>query len=237
VLEFLFAQSLPVAQALDRIRQDPTSSDLVRERALAQASSYGQSLLACEAERRVYHLYDQALLRPEVIERLRADPALSEAVRQQALALAQSVPENPWRLDWASRIVARGPGAAPAAYQLALRQAKAACLLAPERGGWLTTLGMAQYRVGQFREATATLTQADRINSAASNGPIPADLVFLALSQHRLGRFDEARAALGRLEATMKRTEWTADEEARIVSREVEVIAQDLAFPGDPFAR
>jgi hypothetical protein len=219
VVEFYFSQSLPVAEVLDRIRHDPTLGTEVRQRALEQAAPYGRSLVAHQAEQQVHALYAQPLLRPEVLARLRADPAHSEPVRQQALALAESVPENPGRLDGASRTVVRQPGAAPAAYRLALRQAEAACRLIPQGGNLLTTLGMAQYRVGQDREAVATLTQADRINSVAPNGPIPADLAFLALSQHRLGRPDQARAALGRLQATMKRPEWASNEEALGVLR------------------
>jgi len=237
VVQFLFAQSLPVAEVLDRIRYDPTLSAQVRQRALEQAAPYGRCLVAHEAERQVHALYDQPLLRPEVLERLRSDPALSEPVRQQALALAESVPENPWSFDRASRTVVRQPGAAPAAYRMALRQAEAACRLIQERGDLLTTLGMAQYRVGLYPEAVATLTQADRINSVAPNGSIPADLAFLALAQHRLGQPDQARAALGRLRELMKKPEQALDEEARAVLREAEAIEQDLAFPADPFAR
>jgi hypothetical protein len=237
VVEFYFAQSLPVAEVLNRIHHDPTISPEVRQRALEQAASHGRSLVTHEAEQQVHALYAQPLLRPEVLERLRADPALSKPVRQQALALAESVPENPVHLDEASRTVVRQPGAAPAAYRLALRQAEAACRLIPQGGSLLTTLGMAQYRVGQYREAVATLTQADRINSVAPTGPIPEDLAFLALAQHRLNQPDQARAALGCLQATMKRPEWASNEEARGVLREAEAIEQDLAFPADPFAR
>jgi tetratricopeptide (TPR) repeat protein len=237
VVEHIFAQSLQVAEALDRIRHDPTLSAPVRQRALELAAPYGLSLVAHEAERQVHVLYAQPLLRPEVLEHLRADPNLSGPVRQQALALAESVPENAQRLDEASRTVVRQPGAAPALYRLALRQAEAACRLIAHAGDLLTTLGMAQYRVGQYREAVATLTRADRINSVGPDGPIPADLAFLALAQHLLGQPDQARAALGRLQTMIKDPAWTSNEEARDVLREAEAIERDLAFPADPFAR
>jgi tetratricopeptide (TPR) repeat protein len=204
---------------------------------LELAAPYGLSLVAHEAERQVHVLYAQPLLRPEVLEHLRADPTLSGPVRQQALALAESVPENARRLDEASRTVVRQPGAAPALYRLALRQAEAACRLIAEGSDLLTTLGMAQYRVGQYREAVATLTRADRINSVGPDGPVPADLAFLALAQHLLGQPEQARAVLGRLQATIKGPEWASNEEARDALREAEAIERDLAFPADPFAR
>jgi WD40 repeat protein len=237
VVRFLFAKSLPVAEVLDRIRHDRTLIAQVRQRALEQAEAYGRSLVADEAERQVNALYAQPLLRPEVLERLRADRALTEPVRQQALVLAEVVPEHARRLDQASRTVVRRPGAAPAVYCLALRQSAAACRLIPRAGDLLTTLGMAQYRAGQYREAAATLTQADGINTVSLHGAIPAELAFLALAQHRLGQDSEARSALGRLRATMNRPEWASNDEARDVMREAETIEQDLAFPGDPFAR
>jgi WD domain, G-beta repeat len=237
VVEVLFTQSVPVAEALDRVRHDPTLSAPVRQRALELAAPYGRSLVANEAERQVHVLYAQGLLRPEVLEHLRAEPTLIGPLRQQALALAESLPENPGRLDEASRAVVRLPGAAPAAYRLALRQAEAACRLIAHGGNLLTTLGMAQYRVGQYREAVATLTWADRINSVGPDGPIPADLAFLALAQHLLGQPEQARAVLGRLQATIKGPAWASNEEARDVLREAEAIERDLAFPADPFAR
>ena len=237
VVEFLFAQSIPVAEALDRIRRDASLSAPVRDRALEQAAPYGQSLVAHEAERHVHVLYSLPLFRSEVLEHLRANRALSEPVRQHALALAESMPEFPRRLDLASRTVVRQPGAATAAYQRALKQAEAACRLIPQGGDLLTTLGMAQYRVGQYREAAATLTQADRLSAVAPNGPIPADLAFLALAQYRLGQLDQARAALRRLQATMKRSQWASNDEARGVMHEAEAIEQHPAFPADPFAR
>ena len=188
-----------------------------------------------EAERQVHALFAQPLLRPEVLERLRADPGLTEPVRQQALALAEVVPEHSRRLDQASRTVVRQPGATPEAYCLALRQAAAACRLIPRAGDFLTTLGIAQYRVGQYREAAATLTQADQINAVAPNGPNPANLAFLALALHRLGQPNLAQAALGHLRSTMKRPEWASNEEARDVLREAETIEYDLDCPDDPF--
>jgi WD40 repeat protein/serine/threonine protein kinase len=237
VLRFLFAKSLPVAEVLDGIRHDRSLSAPVRQRAIEQAAAYERSLVADEAERQVNALFAQPLLRPEVLEHLRANPALVEPVRQQALALAQVVPEDARRLDWASRTVVRQSGAAPAAYQQALRQATAACRLIPEASDLLTTLGMAQYRVGQYREAAATLTQADRLSAVAPCGPSPANLAFLALAQHRLGQPSQARAVVDRLRAMVQRPEWASNDEAHDVLREAEAIEQDRALPNDSLAR
>jgi WD40 repeat protein/serine/threonine protein kinase len=237
VVEFLCAQSLSVAEVLDRIRHDPGLSAPVRQLACEQAAPYGRSLVAHEAERQVYLHYALPLLRPQVLEHLRANPSISEPVRQEALALAESAPEYPHRLGEASRGVVRRPGAAPTDYRLALRQAEAACRGLSESSELLTILGMAQYRVGQYGEAAATLTQADRLSADAPNGPIPMNLAFLALAQHRLGQSGAARVTMGRLQAAMNRPEWASNEGARDALRETEAIQHDLAFPADPFVR
>jgi hypothetical protein len=201
------------------------------------AVSYAQSQVALEVERLVDSLYARAMFRPEVLASLRTDASLSESVRRQALDLAEQVPENPESLKVASRNVVRRPDAEPAAYRLALRQAEAACRLIPQEADFLTTLGMAQYRVGQYRAAVDTLIQADRFHRDYWNGlSYPADLAFLALAWHRCGQPDRARAALSRLRQTMKSPEWVRDEYAQSFLGEAEVIELDVVFPVDPFA-
>ena len=101
----------------------------------------------------------------------------------------------------------------------------------------LNTLGVAQYRAGHYREAVATLTESDRINSAGPLGLQPADLAFRALAHHRLGERDRACADLGRLRALMRKTEHATISENQLFLREAEAIELDLAFPSDPFTR
>ena len=65
------------------------------------AESYGEGLVQHEAQRVVHALYDAAMLQSDVLEHLRDDPALSEPVRKQAIELAESMPEDPYRLNGA----------------------------------------------------------------------------------------------------------------------------------------
>jgi hypothetical protein len=237
VVESLFAESLPTAEVLARIRRDPLLSPEVRRGALELAEPYGNSLVVHEAERLVESLYAKGMLRPQVVASLSADASLGVAVRRQALALAECVPEDPGRLDGASRLVVNRPGGEAAAYRLALRQAEVACRLIPADGQFLTTLGLAQYRVGLYEEAVVTLSQAERLNTALRDVQSPADLACLALSRHRLGQTDQARAVLSRLRETMKGPQWARNGEALDWLHEAEVIELDLAFPADAFAR
>src|SRR5262249_26895070 len=154
----------------------------------------------------------------------RADTALSEPVRQEALALAERSVENPITLNQAGRAVARRPGAEPAAYRLALQRAEIACRLLPFEGTYHTTLGMARYRLGEYPEARARLTHADELNQAVRGGPVPADLAFLAMTRYQLGEKDSARASLDRLRAVVQKPEWARDDEARSLLREAEAL-------------
>jgi WD40 repeat protein/serine/threonine protein kinase len=236
LVEFLFARSLPTAEVLDRIRRDGTISEPVRRRGLELAEPYGHNLVVHQAERLVESLYNKAMFRSDVLESLRADPAPSEPVRREALALAEQIPENPNRLWEASWDVVRRPGAEPAAYRLALRQAEAARRLVPDDGTYLTTLGVAQYRVGEDLEAVAALEQADRLRKDLQQSPDPLNLDVLALAHHRLGQADQARAALSRLRELMKRPERASDEQGQAFLHEAEALELDLVFPADPFA-
>ena len=188
------------------------------------------------AERLVESLYAQAKFRPEVMENLRRDAKLSDAVRQRALAIAEQVPENPESLDEASRAVVRQPSAEPAAYRLALRQAEAACRLVPGDGDFLNTLGIAQYRLGLYEQAAGTLSLARQVHEDNWNGlSYPADLAFLALSRYRLGQADQARATMGRLREMIKTPQWAPSDEAQMFLREAETIELDALFPAEPF--
>jgi WD40 repeat protein len=237
LVKFLFAKSLPTAEVLDRIRHDGTISEPVRRRALELAEPYGRNLVVYESERLVESLYSKPMFRSEVLESLRADLALSEPTRREALVLAEQIPEHSGRLREASWNVVRQPGAEPAAYRLALRQAETACRQVPDDGTYLTTLGVAEYRVGKDREAVAALEQADRLKKDLQQSPDPPDLAFLALAHHRLGQTDQAGTALSRLRESMKKPERARDKQGQAFLREAEALELDLVFPADPFAR
>ena len=149
--------------------------------------------------------------RSEVLAALRADPVLSEPVRQEALALAERLPGVPDYLNMASRAVASRPGAESAAYRLAVERAEIACRLMPFEGSYQTTLGMAQYRLGKYQEALTTLTHADKLNQAAEGSSVPADLAFLAMTRFQIGETDQAQASLAQLRETSQKPNWAEE--------------------------
>jgi tetratricopeptide (TPR) repeat protein len=127
-------------------------------------------------------------LRSQVHDRLgHRDQALADLKR------AAELPETPAEvcnnLAWT---LATGPPALRDPEQ-ALALARKAVAMAPGTAIYLNTMGVAQYRAGQYAEAIATLEK----SLAAGKGESDAfDLFFLAMARHRLGQITQARADL-----------------------------------------
>jgi WD40 repeat protein/tRNA A-37 threonylcarbamoyl transferase component Bud32 len=220
VVQSLFRPSLSSAEVRARIRRDQTVGEPVRRRALGLADSYAQSLLRSQAERQVNSLVGRTWFKEDLIAALQADTTASPAVRRQALALAEDYEESPRILNLASRAVVRRPGKDTSAYRLALRQAQAACDLAPEDGACRTTLGMAFYRLAEYRRAITALAKADRMNAPKLGESHPVDLAFQCMAHHRLGHPDPAQVLYRRLRARAAQPAWAGDPEVQDYVRE-----------------
>jgi WD40 repeat protein len=151
-----------------------------------------------EAVGLVNFLFDKPLLKAEVLAQIRASKTISAEVRQEALALAESLPENLVRLREATWQVVRQPGAPADRYRQALRWAEAAHRLKPDDYQCVAILGIAQYRAEQYPEARATLTLT-RSGKLVGSGKPASDTIcnlFLTMTHHRLGQKDKALAEL-----------------------------------------
>jgi tetratricopeptide (TPR) repeat protein len=136
--------------------------------------------------------------------------------------------ESAKHLDKLSFTVVRTPASEPAAYRLALKQAETACLLSPFDPSCQTTLSLAQYRLGNYEAALATLTHAEAIDSVYFASSV-ADLAVLAMTQSRLGQFDESRTSFARLRELMTRSRRTGDVDAQAFFNEAESLLQSAA--------
>ena len=94
----------------------------------------------------------------------------------------------------------------------------------PDNGALLNTLGVAQYRLGQFESAAKTLTRSAELNQKQSGEPDPVDLAFLAMAQHQLKQPDVARATLTRLRELMQKPPLKDNPEAQAFLREAETL-------------
>jgi WD40 repeat protein/tRNA A-37 threonylcarbamoyl transferase component Bud32 len=178
-------------------------------------------------------LFDRLLLREDVLDAVRAQPAGDSEIQAACLKLAGTWSESAERCNAAGWELVCYPGRAEANYQRGLRLAMAACQLEPEDGPSLNTLGVAQYRCGLWAEALATLNRSNELNMEKE----PSDLAFLALAQQRLGQFEKARSTLSRLRELMKDPQRAGNAEAKAFLHEAETIELDRVFPADPFAR
>ena len=98
------------ADVMARIKNHPAITDAVRRRALAFAEQYQAARVGHAAQVLVDRLFDEVRLPEEVIERIRGDQAIGEAVRQRALDLAGHLTVQPGRLNNASWDIVRAAG-------------------------------------------------------------------------------------------------------------------------------
>jgi tetratricopeptide (TPR) repeat protein len=232
LVERLFRQSLPPAEVIDRLHADQTITDSVRQHALDLAKPYGQGLVRRDADALIRSLPLGLLLRQELLDAVLTAPGVTDAVRQEALAQAERYVENTELVHRASRDAVRRSDLEAAAYRLALRRVEVAVRLSPDNREYLTTLGMAHYRLGEYPKALDGLQRAEHLYADGDEAPPPALLAFLAMTQHRLGNKPEARLALERLRATVRQPQWSMKEEARAALAEAE--AEVTGRPGDP---
>ena len=156
------------------------------------------------AQRLVDEQFGKGLFQDEVVASLSADTKLAPAVRVEALELARKKEGDSNALISASWNVVLLRDQPQAAYSRALRQAELANRLSPETVNPICTLGIAQYRAGQFEVAARTLTKSSELNTKQRGWPYPTDLAFLAMAQQQLGQKDNPRATLARARELMQ---------------------------------
>jgi hypothetical protein len=127
----------------------------------------------------VADIFGQMHLRADVLERLRTLPGMSPSRRQEAIAVAQTYPENPYELNELAWQLVKLPGGEMSGYRKALRYSEAGCQLEPENGNLLNTLGVACYAVGNY-EKLLDAQSLGQDQSAPRQRPSPADLAFIA---------------------------------------------------------
>src|SRR5262245_12843277 len=91
----------------------------------------------------------------------------------------------------------------------------------PENTASLTTLGIAQHRLGQDNDALTTLLRAEKLN-----GDSPGEVAFLAMTYQRLGQGDNAQACMARMRQCVAQARWAADAEAAAFLQEAEEVCK-----------
>jgi hypothetical protein len=197
----------------------------------------------------VEFLFSQPLPKSYVIQRIQENKAITEEVRSRAVAIAERFQEeqDPKRFDQASRWLLRQQNVCAHWYRQALTQAEAAYRLAPEQERYRTTLGLSQYRAGQYAESLATLAQVEPLHRRElarlaflvpqlPHALVPlwqaqphaqalvATMAFRAMAHHRLGETEKAKHCLNRSKETTKAFPWVDDDEVQAFLREAEAL-------------
>jgi hypothetical protein len=237
LIRVLLARVTSEAELRDRIAGDRTIPKETRATALELAKGSWAIWIRGRAESVLSQLFARLLVRSDVLDSVRADPALDPEVRAAALSLAESWPESASALNEAAWTLVKLANRPEADSRRGLRLAEAACQLRPENSRYdllfLKTLGVAQYRVGQYEKAQATLTRSNPFNRNRE----PSDLAFLAMTQYRLNQAQAARATLKWLREVMKDPSTAANEENQGLLREAEsVILNSPELPEHVFA-
>jgi WD40 repeat protein/tRNA A-37 threonylcarbamoyl transferase component Bud32 len=167
-------------------------------------------------------LFDAALPRTDVRQRLREDANLTEPDRNEALRMAEDFPENADKMNAAARAALLRPMAEGTTEGLTWRRAEAAARLDPYRGEFLETRALALYRSEKMDEALAAVRSATEATRLELGSQTPVQLALSALCQRRLGKEAEARARLRALRDLMRSRSWAARDDARRLQAEAE---------------
>ncbi len=230
LVTFLFEKKLSIQEVLNRIEQDASISAQVRRRAQALAEPYGQGLRRQAAVGATWEkFFYEGRPKQDTLDEIRNDQTINDQLRQDASSLVEQYPENLRFIHWRNRATVVRDRLSPAEYRLALRQAEAVCRAGPDNPMYLTTLGMAQYRLGTFREGLSTLTRAARANNSTMIDPI--NLAFQAMAQFRLGQEKEAQNRLRELREWLSPLDKIEHQEAEGLLREAESLIEKTKGP------
>jgi tetratricopeptide (TPR) repeat protein len=188
------------------------------------------------------------LLQSEAAGRLRQQAGVSTEVRELAQRLLEAGGDDPLVLNTAAWHLVRAPNGSAVHYEAALKLAQTAARLRPDDGNVVNTLGVAQYRRGQYLEALANLSRARDLNllrrlpkmkldigrillspwllpvTNLASYDQPTDLAFLAMAHYRTGHTAEADEYLSRLREMVQRKDWAEDDETQGFVREAEAL-------------
>jgi WD40 repeat protein len=222
LVRFHCAKAVAPEELAACIDHDPTVSEDVKKAANSVAETYWRSLADREASQVVASLFGQGLFREEVVDHIRTSPTITSRICVRAVALAASASEIPFALSEASWSVVRKPGASAAELSRAVRQAEAAFRLAPALGAIPTTLGVAYYRIGKYKEAIDVLNAAEELYAKSGAASYPPNLAVLSICHLKLGNSKEARTIRECLSRVARLPKWLNWPEAHQFIREAE---------------
>jgi WD40 repeat protein len=198
-----------------------------------------------QAVARVRALYDQGLLRDEVLARLTKEGEPNEALRSALLDVARGSAENADALREAAWAVVRKRGGKEADYRAALARAERAVQMNPDDARAKLAAGAGYYRLGDHKKAVKALEEATAVVWEGVSGtneirPRERD-AFLGLAYFQLGGNEvlEADNRLAVFKAFLKEQEESlekyrkerGEQDAAIVARRLYLADQRELLP------
>jgi hypothetical protein len=179
-------------------------------------------------------LFAQLTLKEDVLKALKDSPSLEGPARERALELAGAREDNEYALNTRSWEIVRAAGRTADEYRQGLRFIEAAMrrIEAPDLN-FLATLGVAQYRSGQAREAMLTSSRCKgpieealkrRQIIASMREKLVAIMAVTAMAHAQLAEGDRARAELEQLRTLIKERRWPEDPRWQAFVREAEAM-------------
>jgi WD40 repeat protein/tRNA A-37 threonylcarbamoyl transferase component Bud32 len=219
-VEAMLAQQTPLSDVAQRFRLDQSLTEIQKRAALNLLLRRSTDL-----RERAYALangeVERHILTAAAADALQNASDLHERVRQMALQRINQLGDDPRRLNEAAWAIVREADEDSDRYLVAREAAAAASEAQPNEAMILNTLGVAQYRVGDYETAVQTLTRSDELN-----GGIPEDVAFLAMTHWQLGNEDEAKGQLARLRELMQSPEHASNEDGQLFLREAEALIE-----------
>jgi tetratricopeptide (TPR) repeat protein len=194
-------QHLNEAITLLRKLVDQSPSDREYQGMLSTTLSWKGHLLLAQGERE------------EAAEQFRQALKIRKELADRHSNIASDVNELAWFLAGCPDPRFRDPGSA-------IILAKKALEKVPDNGIIWNTLGVAQYRAGQYREAITSLKKA----MAPRKGGDSYDWLFLAMAYGQLGEKEEARRWYDKADKALKKFEYPHVEESRLLAEAADLL-------------
>jgi tetratricopeptide (TPR) repeat protein len=154
---------------------------------------------------------------PELLPPIAADASAPELSSSSPNQISREL----CRLHQACWAVLREPLHAAMTFRLALCAIETVCHLEGGNAAYLLTLAVAQYRLGQYEAALATLAEADKIIPNT-----PTSLAFQAMAHFQLGGIAQAHSLLARLQQVIQQPPWHKNPEADGFLREARTLIE-----------
>jgi tetratricopeptide (TPR) repeat protein len=149
----------------------------------------------------------------------RSEMQSDQALRDEALRLLGNVAWDIVKVD----------GRPIDDYQRAHRAIRDVWALSPDSPAFSNTLGAAQYRLGEYERALATLAHSDAWYVIDAESRQPSDLAFLTMTYAQLDEEKRALATMRQLQELMQRPDLATRQENQALLREAEVLLRDKA--------